>query len=290
MKEFFDKINDFLTENKDPHVRFPKGVNMILEEKQSRWSFILEIENSTDTSRNIGILTGCVNTDRYQVIDASQQYVALGGSEVVETPYPQDTIINLKDDPRLINKVGGVSLDCVASQEHNNTTSEIAIPEQTIYKDATGQITVTSKDFFLNFFKEFLKISPVRVFELQISTDNVDLFSESLLLKELNPFVREEPEYINLEDYFLPDNSENVKIIIDSPFNLTAETLMSIPIPANTSATFGFRIGAYHSEGNAIKNKFKVGSFFKTLQLAAQKIDPKTRKQDQTDDNKAAEY
>jgi len=268
MKEFFDKITEFLKTNKDPHLRFSKGVDTVLQEKNSRWSFILEIENSTDSDKEIALLTGVVDSSRYAEIQ-DNSYKALGGESVV-TPYADKTIINLKDDPRLINKIAGVTCDCVASQEHCNSSTEIAIPEQTVYKNLSGEVTISSKDFIWNFFKEFLKIGPVRVFELQVTSDNIDIFSQKLKLKEINPFIREETEYISLENYYLPDNTNELKIIVDTPFNLTQETFMSIVVPAATSLSLSFRISAYHSESNALKNKLKTDSFMADIMAAVE--------------------
>ena len=270
MKEFFDKIYDFLLKNKDAHLRLPPNVNTILQERDSRWSFILEIGNSTSSEKEIALLTGIADSSRFQVINASSQFTALGGG-LVTTPYSSGAIINLKDDPRLINKIAGSSCDCVVSQEHHNASVDQAIPEQTIYKDGTGEVTVSSKDFYWNFFKEFLKISPLRVFELQIASDNINVFSQQIQIKELNPLQRENPELINLEDYYLPSSTNELKIIVPSPFNLTAETFMSIIVPADTSLTLGFRVSAYHSEANALKNKLQTGVFLSNLKTALEK-------------------
>ena len=266
MEKFFEEIKKFLQDNQNPHLRLPDHVDTILQEKDSNWSFTAEIQNTTTTAKEIALLTGDIDTSRYQTINASNQYVALGGG-LVTTPYPQGEIINLKDNPRLINKVSDHPVDCVASQEHHSAATEPAIPKQVIYKDATGEVSVTSKDFFFNFLKDFIKNAPSRIFELQLTTDNKELFSSRIYLKSLNPYQRQQPQFINIEDYYLPDNAESVKVIIPVPFNITHETLLAIKIPAATRCTVGFRASAWFSEANAIKNELKPGTFLEKLAM-----------------------
>lgn len=271
MEDFFQKITEFLQKNKNTHLRLPNYIDTILQERQSNWSFILEIENTCDTEKEIAIFKGNIDTSRYVSVDAAGQYEAIGGG-MVQTPYPDGTIINLKDDPRLLNKITGHIVDCVASQEHSNTGAELSIPKQTVFKDATGEVTVSSKDFYLNFLTEFIKNAASRIFELQISSSNNEIFSSRLFLKQLNPYFREEPRYINLEDYYLPDNSESVKIIVPTPFNITHETLQTLLIPAATRVSIGMRFSAYMSEANAINNELKPGIFLQKLDLLTQNV------------------
>ncbi len=271
MDKFFQEIKKFLQDNKNPHLRLPKYIETILQERQSNWSFILEIENTCDAEKEIAILKGNIDTSRYVEINSSGQYRAIGGG-LVQTPYTQGTIINVKDDPRLLNKVSGHIVDCVASQEHSNIDNELSIPKQTVFKDTTGEVTVTSKDFYLNFLTDFIKDAASRIFELQITSTNTDIFSSRIYIKEMNPFFREEPRYINLQDYYLPDNSENVKIIVPVPYNITHETLKTLRIPASTKVSVGMRFSAYFSEANAIKNELKPGIFLQKLNLLTEDL------------------
>jgi len=271
MEKFFQEINKFLKDNKNPHLRLPNYIDTILQERQSNWSFILELENTCDTEKEIAIFKGNIDTSRYVTINSAGQYEAIGGG-MVQTPYPQGTVINVKDDPRLLNKVSGHIVDCIASQEHSNENSELSIPKQTVYKDATGELTVTSKDFYLNFLADFIKNASSRIFELQITSSNKDIFSSRLFLKQLNPYFREEPRYVNLEDSYLPDNSESVKIVIPTPYNITHETLQTLRIPSATKVSIGMRFSAYMSESNAIKNELKPGVFLEKLNLLTQNV------------------
>lgn len=280
MKELIKTISDFLQKNKDPHLRFPKNIDSILDERNSSWSFNIELNNTTSGSKEIALLTGAVNSDRFVTIDATKSYKSINGEDIL-TPYPEGTIINVKDDPRLIKKIVGGTIHAVASQEHHNGSSEQAIIKQVIYKDLTGQVTITSKDYFLNFLKEFIKTASVRSWEMHVSTTNPELFNGKITMQETNPFSKEYQEYIELEQYFSDSNIEAQKVIIDRPINLTEETFLSVTVPANTSVSYGFRVSAYLSNGNAIKNKLKTSNFIKSV-LKATEEKPKAKKTDAT--------
>lgn len=270
MKEFFKKIEDFLQVSKDPQVRLPANIDSILDEANSSWSFNIEIENTTDSVKEVAILTGAISSDRFQVIDASHNYKSINGENIL-TPYAEGTIINLKDNPRLIKKIVGTEVHAVASQEHHNGANENALIKQVVYKDATGQISVTSKTYFLNFFKDFIKTASTRIWQMHVSTDNPEIFNGKITKQELNPYTQEAKELIELEHYFSDSNIEAQKVIIDKTLHLTEETYLAVTIPTNTKVSYGFRASAYLSNGNAINQRFKVSGLVGALKKLSNK-------------------
>ncbi|GEM_PF-2148852 len=262
---FMSEIKSFLKASKDDFIVYPKGIETVLDERISTWNFQLDIQNTCNAEKQIALFSGLIDRSRYQILDGSKQYAALGGG-LVATPYAAGTIIRIDDNPRLLNKVSELSVHAIATQTHHNGASEPSQIKQVIYKDGTGQVTITSKDFFIDFLQEFVKHCPLRIFEFQVSTSSpTDVFSSRVAFKDLNPLNKETMQYINLEDFAMPESSNGTKIIVPSTIYVGDQTFMAITVPALSQLTFSMRVGAYHSDFYAFKNKLKGESFFKSV-------------------------
>jgi hypothetical protein len=265
-----------LKKQKSDFIEYPRGVETILEEQNSTWNFQLDFVNTCPAEKQIALFSGLVDRSRYQILDGSKQYAALGGGLVI-TPYAVGSVIKLNDDPRLLNKISGLVVSAIATQEHHNGASEPAQINQVIYKDGTGLVSVTSKDFFLDFLQEFVKQNPLRLYEMQFSTNTpLILFGSRLAFKDLNPLNREQMQYLNLEDYYTPDNQVGTKIIVPAGLYIGDQTFMAISLPASSQVTMSMKFSAYASNLHLLKNTLKTESFFKSIAAATSAKTSKT--------------
>ena len=266
VEQFLKDIKNVLVRSNDDFITYPKSINSILDEKSSNWVFQIEMKNTCTVAKNIAIFGAGAGASRFKVIDAARKYPALGGG-LVTTPYANGTIIKINDDPRLLNKISGFPVDCIATQEHANTLVEPQQITQTLYKDLTGELTLTSKDFYIDYLQNFISKNSARVWEMQFSSDNPsEAFSSKVYFKDLNPLRKDELNFINLEDYFLPESGIDTKIIVPVSMYLGSETFLAMTVPAATRLTATFKFSAYHSDLKAIRTKLATESIFASIQ------------------------
>jgi len=272
-KDFFDEIKKIVKESIDDFIEFPKRVNTILDEQNSNWAFTITINNTTTADKVIALLHGDISAKRFALVNSSNQYQAIGGG-LITTAYAENTTVLLDDNTLYINKYSGNTVDCVADQLINNAAVIPAQITQTIFKDGTGSVTFTSKEGNWNHFRENIKKAPVRVFEIQMNTTNSSLFQKTLKLKDMHPFKKTDTEEIQLEDYSLPEYTNDTKIIIPLKFYLTEQTYLDITLPPATEVTLTFKLSAIHSTGIAIRRKLKAEEILSTIAKTQEK--PKT--------------
>lgn len=261
---FFESIKKYLQKEWDPSVRFAPGINDLLTEQRSSWAFTFDLRNSTSDTKTVAVLPSYYNTDRIVTINASGQYPAVGGG-MVQTPLSEGTVVNLSDSPTEINRYAGMSVDCVCSQKVHNDSTENNQPTQTIYADQTGFVTCTSKNGF-NFFRDFVKHVPLRVFQMQISSSQREMFSTHYCIKVANPMQQQLAREINLEDFFKPDNALANKIIVDVPHVISGETLTTLSLPSGAAATITLRVSALYSIHDDFSDLTDLQDFYSGLQ------------------------
>ncbi len=265
---FLQELKHLLEMERDPAIMFPKGVNSVLEEQNSQWAFTLNFVNTTNSARTIALFKGGVNTTRIETVDALNEVPGINGGKL-KTTYAQNKIIQLNDDPRVLNIISGIPVDVVASQEHKNAIGSSIT--QDIYADITGKITVTSDRFTLDFMRVFAELNALRMFAMKITSDSPQsMFSGYVKLKDLNPFENQLAIEIPLSKYVL--SSSGIETTIEVPYKtyIGANTFMCVTIPANCIAGITLQVSAIHSQLNALRNLLKNESLLSSMAKASE--------------------
>ncbi|MBR6279389.1 MAG: hypothetical protein IKR41_11645 [Bacteroidales bacterium] len=262
-ENFFESIRKYLQKEWVPSLRFAPGVPDMMAEARSSWAFSFDLKNSTSETRTVAVLPSVYNTDHIVSIDSDGKYKANGGG-LVQTPLKEGGLINLNDSPDEINRYSGLNVDCVCSQRVHNAATENNQLTQAIFADETGMVTCTSKNG-MNVFQEFVRHVPLRVFQMQISASQREMFSTHYCIKQANPMQQQLAREINLEDYFRPDNALANKIIVDAPHTVSGETLTTLTLPPGAAATVTLRVSALYSIHDDFTDLTDLQDFYRNL-------------------------
>lgn len=272
MEETLAKIKKYLIDSETDEIVFPDNVNSIFDESKSKYLFSFKINNTCTSSKTVALLHAGISNDRIQQLNAQKQYTSIGG-QLITTTLAANTIIPLYDNPDIINKIVDFSCDCVATQNVATVNpvddfKRRVTESQVIYKNATGQITYTTVSQFgnIDFFREYVKHFPVRIFEMQFNSANVNFFNTDLINRRIRPYTSIKNNDIQLEDFFKPVNAQDTKIIVPCEIVVDGETYMAVTLPALTEVTVTFKISAVYNTGFALLNKTKLQDFFKKFQ------------------------
>lgn len=242
MEKFFSKIEEYFKKTKNPFLQMPPGVTSLFNERHGDWSFSFTLKSTLTYPYTVAILPGCVPTERVvQIIDdgLNNAYIGMGGA-LIPAPLPVGSVVLLHDEVKHFNPYSGVDVRAVINQE---LTQNFNNRLQYIFKTNSfdvGEISVESING-VDILRNMMRQNAVRIYEIHIQSSNEDMFSTQMIIKDTNPFKNSAIEYINLEDWFKPDNALSKKIIVDKPFFLDNMTLLALNLPGNTEVTITLR-------------------------------------------------
>ncbi len=229
MFEFLKHINS------DPAIDLPADITSVLSEEKSNWAYAFKIRNTTTGLKRIAILTAGILTTRIVQVN-SGNYKAIGGADVAYTG--TEPFLILYDRPNLVNLWTQITADCVA-------TTTLDGRQQIIFADTTGNVLFENLTYNggVDFFRNLVLHIPVRIFQIQINSNNIDQFSQKIVVKSTNPFRAPKTTDIAIEDWFAPLQNQN-KVIIKRPVVVGPDTVLTIDVPAQAESTFTFKVSA----------------------------------------------
>ncbi len=200
--------------NSDLALELPEDVLTLFNEQKSNWTYTARIKNTTSSVKRIIFFTAGIPTLR------------ISNGQI------------LYDDAKLINIWTGVSAQCVATTTQDGRT-------QIIYSDDSGNIIYENVTQYggIDFLRVFVLAIPVRIFQLQISSNNIDQFSQKIIIKRVRPFVAPVSQEIAIEEWFQPQQNQN-KVIINRPIIVGADTVLTFDIPGETETSLVLKFSA----------------------------------------------
>ncbi len=208
------------------------------------------IENKTDKQLVIAINPASFPTNRVVEVkddgSGNPVYPTLGGATLPATGKSIGDLFLEYNNPEELVKAG-INVDTV-------------LDDGIIYANSTSQylkVTSAKPEGSIRHWLNYIKYNPVYVAALHISSDNTALFESGIELKKISPFFIFGEDRIPFQDAFRPDNYNVKKIVVEKGFRLDANTVAILTVPANTTATFTFVIGAEMNAGKALVKKIE---------------------------------
>jgi len=251
-------FESFLGNSKNAGVLYPKNVDSILNEQNSDWSFTYKFTNTIPSSIDVALFSGNVDTERIETVDALQQIPSVnGGANKLDTYFGAGKIISINDDFSRLKSISGEQIEVVASSRTGND----------IYAQFGGKLMLTTKgDFTVDFLREYVKHTPLRVYGIKMFSDNPDsAFTQTFKLKELNPFTSVVGNTINIDDFVKPESGISTIVDIPYEFYIGAQTFMSIRIPGNSKVEITLKASAVYSQLDVFKNLLNKDDIINSL-------------------------
>ena len=267
MNEFFDLspevVNDQLSSNytgeKDIYLDFQGNGEKItaIKMKDTVRRVAFQITNTTTSQKKLALTPASYDTLRGMLVyddTGTLKVKVTGGGAVAVTNFNTAAIANdvliAKSDVRDINNAGH-NIDCVF--DDGIIYAESADP--TKYVKVTAKSKNASAKHFINFIKQF----PSAFIGIQIVSNVADMFEAELTLQECTPFKGAGQENrIPFGDFYTDQSNNNNKIMVEGDFQLDANTLAQVVIPALSVVTMTFVASVIHSSAAALKTKVRT--------------------------------
>jgi len=222
-----------------------KGAVSMLDGKNSDKRFSVTLQNTCTSAKTVALTAAAVKTERVVIPDASSSNacVMIGGTNLNKSDALPEVV---KDNPANLAKAG-VSCDAVFCDGIDNV----------IYKDATGQIVVSSEDgqepsFIRGYIEQGNSLHINRV---AITSDKEAQFAQKFKIDEISPLQDKGSRNINFDDYHYTDQNLTNKINVTKDFVLTPKDALTVTIPAATKTTFIFVVSTEASVANKMKKE-----------------------------------
>jgi hypothetical protein len=250
-------------------IRIADGMQNSIDEKNSLWRYQISFSNQLSDDYWLIIFTGKNPHNRIAKVtkDGNNYYF----SPLYGDPVPIQT-----------SGCSGWDESFIIRSDFNNEFFELfsygkyivpsnkricVYPQETQIAQGDTYLRVSSGrnyDFSIDAFRDFLHSNPLRLFEIQINTDNTLQFGKNIKFGYKEPFKKFQTIDIAISEYY-DVQANRKKVVIPKTLYLDASAIMAIEIPAKTNTDMTFLFSHDFCPREYLKAKTNYENYLKIL-------------------------